>query len=26
VTDGGGDASAGTATFTVNYLQNNNLS
>jgi|TARA_Y100000296_G_C4934780_1_gene138433 hypothetical protein len=26
VTDGGGDASAGTATFTVSYLQNNNLS
>ena len=26
VTDGGGDATAGTATFTVNYLQNNNLS
>ena len=25
-TDGGGDASAGTATFTVSYLQNNNLS
>ena len=26
VTDGGGDASAGTATFTVSFLQNNNLS
>ena len=26
VTDGGSDASAGTATFTISYLQNNNLS